>query len=822
MKHKILFFLFACGLCTGIFAQTLLKGKVVDAFTNQPLQGASISMSNTVGTVSGEDGRFAVDCKRFSHLRISYIGYEPYNYTIKNCNDELFIALTPLMNSYDSVEITAITSQKKSVIYQPVSISKLGNTELSRGIGLYLKDAININVPGVYMQSRAISSGQQFNLRGYGNGTRGTQGVGSNFDGQGYKVYLNGIPLTTAEGITVMDDIDFNSIGNVEIVKGPAGVLYGLAIAGIINLKIKKPDLNKTSLAQEVMFGNYGLRRYTTTFATAKENSSLLVNYGKQHSDGFMTHTASDKEFINVAGAFQLNPKQSLTAYFGYSNSYDQRAGEDSIAEYDTNPFGGNIQYIMRNGHSKIISFRAGAEHTYNFSDKFSNTTSVFGTGMTGDNSSASGWTDANSLNYGLRSTFSTKFTIGENIHLNGLTGIETQQQRAQSIGYTMVQSPLDTNTYTASNVWKTGNPYYVIGASTSNRTTATATTSIFTEWTLSLPQDFSVVAGIGASNMHIELNDRLATFTATRPTHFDTSYNFSVSPHVALNKVFGKQFSVYAAYSKAYKMPVSSYFYIAVPQDNSVSGQTVPASAMLNSVLKPEVGNQFEIGSKGATGNGKLMYELAIFNTIFSNKMTTVAVANAANNATLYSYVANGGKVDNKGVEASLRYVIFQSNSVFFQKITPFVNYTFSDFKYKDFKFQSAFNTTIDYSGNQVPDAPKNVFNAGADFRMLYGIYVNATYSYRDGTPITSTGLASVGGVNIPYHLGSYNLLGAKAGIQQKLSKHFDMNVYFGVDNITKTKYPTMIFTDQLPDALIPAAPNAIFYGGVNLKYVF
>ena len=60
----------------------------------------------------------------------------------------------------------------------------------------------------VTMNRRSVSGGQQFNIRGYGNGVRGTNGASSNFDGQGYKVYLNGIPITDAEGITVLDDME--------------------------------------------------------------------------------------------------------------------------------------------------------------------------------------------------------------------------------------------------------------------------------------------------------------------------------------------------------------------------------------------------------------------------------------------------------------------------------------------------------------------------------------------------------------------------------------------------------------------------------------
>src|SRR5207237_6117234 len=137
---------------------------------------------------------------------------------------------------------------------------KLTTTELKRGDGLFMDDAINTNVPGVTMNRRAVSSGQQINIRGYGNGSRGARGISSNFDGQGYKVYLNGITVTDAEGINTLDDIDYASIGNAEIVKGPAGTLYGQAIAGAINLQISSPEKGKTSLSQQVMLGNYGLQ----------------------------------------------------------------------------------------------------------------------------------------------------------------------------------------------------------------------------------------------------------------------------------------------------------------------------------------------------------------------------------------------------------------------------------------------------------------------------------------------------------------------------------------------------------------------------------
>ncbi|MEZ4793989.1 MAG: TonB-dependent receptor plug domain-containing protein [Flavobacteriaceae bacterium] len=102
---------------------------------------------------------------------------------------------------------------------------------------------------GVLMTRRAVSSGQQFNIRGYGNGV-GFRGATNNFDGQGYKVYFNNIPITDAEGVTLLDDIDFGSVGSVDVIKGPAGSLYGLAIAGVVNLKTIHPEAGETSISQ--------------------------------------------------------------------------------------------------------------------------------------------------------------------------------------------------------------------------------------------------------------------------------------------------------------------------------------------------------------------------------------------------------------------------------------------------------------------------------------------------------------------------------------------------------------------------------------------
>ena len=447
-------------------AQNTLRGRVTDATSKKPLIGApTVFFGKSSGTTTDKDGMFTVDCSKASKITVSYIGYETFEQIIRNRNDEVRIALTPTGHSLEHVEITATSNVNKSILYQPISIAKITGPELRRGTGLFLDDAIQTNAPGVTMNRRSVSGGQQLSIRGYGNGSRGTRGISSNFDGQGYKVYLNGIPVTDAEGITTLDDIDFASIGNVEITKGPAGTLYGLAIAGAVNLSTVKPEKGKTSIGQEVLVGSYGLRRYTTQFEMGKDRSSVLINYGHQTTDGYTIHNKSEKDFVNFVGDFQPNEKQSISTYLGYSNSYDERFGELTLAQWANNDYSGNPEYIKRDAHSNVISFRAGVGHIYNFTKSIANTTTLFGTGFTSNASSAGGWTDKNTINYGLRSTMDTKFSFANGVTLGGITGVETQRQDGQTIGYSMKQNPND-----ASSTWVYGqSPYWVINTATSN-----------------------------------------------------------------------------------------------------------------------------------------------------------------------------------------------------------------------------------------------------------------------------------------------------------------------------------------------------------------
>jgi len=269
----------------------------------------------------------------------------------------------------------------------------------------------------------------------------------------------------------------------------------------------------------------------------------------------------------------------------------------------------------------------------------------------------------------------------------------------------------------------------------------------------------------------------------------------------------------------------VSSYFFIATP--TSVT-PPVAATARINSVLKPENGTQFEIGTKGAILKDKFVYQLALFSLTFEDKMTTVAVPLPGAPATAYSYMINGGDQNHKGIEAFAKYSIIKDGNGVFTNVTPFVNFTYSDFKYDDnFIFKTGTTITpvnnidtFNYSGLNVFGVPKIMVAWGVDVATKVGVYANFSHLYKDPSNIALDRVTQNPESYVLRHATSYSLLNAKIGCRRSLSSRFDVDLFFGVNNITGSQYPIMVFVNQLPDAYIPAPPKAVVYGGLNLKF--
>src|SRR6185312_10963229 len=232
----------------------------------------------------------------------------------------------------------------------------LRQSDIGRFDGISIVPAIN-TLPGVFMQTRTPFGGARITLRGY---YPSTSGNSPNSNGLGYNVFLNGIPITDATGLTILDDVDYSTLGRVEVIKGPNSSRYGSYIGGTVNFMTAQPMLDANTVSQQVTSGTDGMLRTNSTLTHSRDGSDWVLNYGHQGYNGFRPNDFSGKEYVRANGDFKASSNQTISSYFAYNRSNEGLAGEiDSTDFYKRNAVS-DANYLANNSHIAVTSYFGG------------------------------------------------------------------------------------------------------------------------------------------------------------------------------------------------------------------------------------------------------------------------------------------------------------------------------------------------------------------------------------------------------------------------------------------------------------------------------
>jgi iron complex outermembrane receptor protein len=140
-----------------------------------------------------------------------------------------------------------------------------------------LTQAVN-TLPGVRLEERATAS-YRLSIRG--------STLRSPFGVRNVKVYYNGIPFTEAGGSTPLNLLDPAIIGRLEVLKGPAGSVYGAGTGGVARFGTPGVAAGTRRVAVGATVGSYGLRRSAVSAETGSTTSSVRAQYAHQELDGY-------------------------------------------------------------------------------------------------------------------------------------------------------------------------------------------------------------------------------------------------------------------------------------------------------------------------------------------------------------------------------------------------------------------------------------------------------------------------------------------------------------------------------------------------------
>ncbi len=148
--------------------------------------------------------------------------------------------------SYNPPNATTATKTDTPIMETPLSIKVVPQQVLRDQQVIRLDKALQ-NVSGVYAQPFSIQSGfgDSFNIRGFGTNTQ----------------YRNGMPYDGAAGVVGPQETE--NLERIEVLKGPASILFGrIEPGGLINLVPKQPlDHAYYSLQQQL--GSFDFYRTT-------------------------------------------------------------------------------------------------------------------------------------------------------------------------------------------------------------------------------------------------------------------------------------------------------------------------------------------------------------------------------------------------------------------------------------------------------------------------------------------------------------------------------------------------------------------------------
>ncbi|WP_435034358.1 TonB-dependent receptor [Pseudomonas neuropathica] len=416
---------------------------------------------------------------------------------------------------------------------------------------------------------------------------------------------------------------DLHNIERVEVLKGPAAVLYGRGSqGGIINRVSKMPESGRRSTI-EAQGGSEDLRSLYADLSTdPSENISLRLNMGNMDENSFRDGVSGNRQLFAPSMSWQLTPDLNWLVQYEYSRY--NRTPDRGIPGVNGRPADVGRDTTYGNDHDfiddKSQSLRSKLTYEINDNWQLRQTLGVFKLDSDFDNTYLTGYTPA--TNKVTRQHWQQDLTtrnVYNNLELEGgfdtfglehrlLTGVEIGSQRRDpklynaATGRTPGAQPVP-----SLDLYNPNRDLRHTGAMqvSSSSHTEVESRAVYVQDQLRLNDQWQLLGGLRYDTFDIESTNKLRNISEDRDSH-------STSPRVGLVWTPLQNHSFYASWSKTFS-----------PVGGGLIGITPGAAGNTND-LSPELTKQKEIGVKSDWLDDRLSTTLAIYDLELYNRRTT------------------------------------------------------------------------------------------------------------------------------------------------------------------------------------------------------
>jgi len=416
---------------------------------------------------------------------------------------------------------------------------------------------------------------------------------------------------------------DLHNIERVEVLKGPAAVLYGRGSqGGIVNRVSKLPEFGRRSTI-EAQGGSDDLRSLYADLSTdPSENLSLRLNMGNMDENSFRDGVSGNRQLFAPSMSWQLTPDLNWLVQYEYSRY--NRTPDRGIPGVNGRPADVSRETTYGNDHDfiddKAQSLRSKLTYEINDNWQLRQTLGVFKLDSDFDNTYLTGYTPA--TNKVTRQHWQQDLTtrnVYNNLELEGgfdtfglehrlLTGVEIGSQRRDpklynaATGRTPGAQPVPSlDLFNPNRELRHTGSMQVF----SDSHTEVESRAVYVQDQLRLNEQWQLLAGLRYDTFDIESTNQLKNLTEDRDSH-------STSPRFGIVWTPLQNHSFYASWSKTFS-----------PVGGGLIGIT-PGAAGNSNDLSPELTKQKEIGVKSDWLDDRLSTTLAVYDLELYNRRTS------------------------------------------------------------------------------------------------------------------------------------------------------------------------------------------------------
>ena len=407
---------------------------------------------------------------------------------------------------------------------------------------------------------------------------------------------------------------DLHNIERIEVLKGPAAVLYGRGSqGGIVNRISKMPQYGRPSSIQ-AQGGTDDFRSlYADLSADPSDTLSLRLNMGNEDKNSFRDHVSGNRQLFAPSMSWQITPDLNWLVQYEYSRY--NRTPDRGIPSVDGRPadvsrgtsYGGQNDFI----DDKTQNLRSRLTYELNGNWQLRHTLGIFTLDSQFENTYLTGY-DAKTRKVSRQSWQQDMTTrnVFNNLELEGvfdtfglehrlLTGLELGSQRRDPTLYSAKGVP-GVDLYNPDRRLRPTGPMVL----SSDNHTEVESQGLYVQDQIRLNDQWQVLAGLRHDRFEVDTTSNLKSISQTRNSH-GTSPRFGVVWTPLENHAF------YASWTKTFS-----------PVGGGLIGITPGASGNTND-LSPELTKQKEIGVKSDWLNERLSTTLAVYELALYNRRT-------------------------------------------------------------------------------------------------------------------------------------------------------------------------------------------------------